>query len=426
MTCPASFSTLQQWLAWLEHAHPVHDIELGLGRIGQVAKVLLQGRPIAKQVITVAGTNGKGSTIAYLSSILQTAGITFGALTSPHFVRFNERISFNGNTVSDADLCASFARVNKARVEAASEPVELTYFEFNALLAFDLMQQRQPDVALLEIGLGGRLDAVNIIDPDIAIVTSIAVDHVDWLGSDIDVIGREKAGIFRAHQPAIFGQVDGTDAVGAYANEIGAKWYQNGDQFCQQGQIWRSIDGTQLTLPEVKLPAQNVAAVVQAIKLLPMPISPQAIQKGLREARLTGRYQQLTWRNKRIILDVAHNPHAAANLGQELDTETMPVHGVFAILSDKDYAAIVEIMAQHLQHWYIAPTTGPRGLTTADLSQALDQAGVSQNRYHVCHSVKHALEQAAANANDADSILVFGSFHTVGDALAYFESQQET
>ena len=181
MTSTASFTTAPQWITWLEEQHPVHDIELGLGRISLVAKQLLADRPIAKQVITVAGTNGKGSTIAYLGAICDAAGLSYAALTSPHFIRFNERISFNGEMVSDADLCASFGRVNLARHAVAKAPIELTFFEFNALLAFDLMQQVQPDVALLEIGLGGRLDAVNIIDPDIAIVTSIALDHIDWL-----------------------------------------------------------------------------------------------------------------------------------------------------------------------------------------------------------------------------------------------------
>ena len=425
MTSTASFTTAQEWITWLEKQHPVHDIELGLGRISLVAKQLLADRPIAKQVITVAGTNGKGSTIAYLGAICKAAGLSYAALTSPHFIRFNERITFNGEMVSDSDLCASFGRVNAARHAAAKEAVELTFFEFNALLAFDLMQQVQPDVALLEIGLGGRLDAVNVIDPDIAIVTSIALDHIDWLGSDIQIIGREKAGIFRAGKPAVYGHIDGPESVINYANEIGAVVYQNGHQFTQIDQQWQNADAS-LVVPDVKLPPMNVAAAIQAVKLLPFAVSDEAIQQGLSDARLTGRYQELNWKGADIILDVAHNPHAAANLGRELAQQTNPVHGVFAILSDKDYGAVIDVLAGHLGHWYLAPTTGPRGLTTDDLVVALEAAGVSQNRYHICQTVEQALEDAVANAETQDRILVFGSFHTVGDALSYMESQQET
>ena len=425
MTSTASFTTAQEWITWLEKQHPVHDIELGLGRISLVAKQLLADRPIAKQVITVAGTNGKGSTIAYLGAICKAAGLSYAALTSPHFIRFNERITFNGEMVSDEDLCASFGRVNLARHEAAQEPVELTFFEFNALLAFDLMQQAQPDVALLEIGLGGRLDAVNIIDPDVAIVTSIALDHVDWLGSDIQVIGREKAGIFRPGKAAIYGHIDGPESVMNYAHEIGATCYQNGRQFTQTENKWQN-GAVSLKVPAVKLPTMNVAAVIQAIRLLPFTISDSAIQQGLQDARLTGRYQELSWKNTNIILDVAHNPHAAANLGHELAQEKRAVHGVFAILSDKDYGAVINIMAAYLGRWYIAPTTGPRGLTTDHLVVALDAAGVSKEQYHICHSVEQALEDAVADADEEDRLLVFGSFHTVGDALSYMESQQES
>ena len=425
MNGPVSFTTAQQWPSWLEQQHPVHDIELGLGRIGQVARQLLGEMPIAKQVITVAGTNGKGSTIAFLGAILDAAGLTYGALTSPHFVRFNERINFNGVMVSDADLCASFGRVNHARYQASETPVELTYFEFNALVAFDLMQQKQPDVALLEVGLGGRLDAVNIIDPDIAMVTSIALDHVDWLGSDVEAIGREKAGIFRTGKAAIFGQINGPQSVAGQARNIGATWYQNGEHFSQQEQVWTGADG-HLAIPAVSLPEMNVAAVVQAIKLLPFDISDKAIQSGLSKARLTGRYQQLTWRGKQIILDVAHNPHAAANLGRKLTQEAASIHGVFAILSDKDYAAVIDTMAAYLEHWFLAPTTGPRGLGLDELTSSLKQSGVDAHRHHACDNIQQALEQAIAYSGKADKILVFGSFQTVGEILAYLEHQKET
>lgn len=425
MNSAVSFNTAQEWLTWLEQQHPVTEIELGLGRIRKVANVLLAGRPIADQVITVAGTNGKGSTIAYLGSILKATGISYGALTSPHFVCFNERISFNGQMVSDTDLCASFERVNAARISAGDEPIELTYFEFNALLAFDLMQQRQPQVALLEIGLGGRLDAVNVVDPDIAIVTSIAVDHVDWLGDDIEVIGREKAGIFRAGKPAIFGQIDGPQSVAAYAQEIGAKWYHNGDAFSQQGHVWQNQAGQVVTVPPVSLPPMNVAAVIQAIKLLPWTIDDQSIASGLQNARLTGRYQRLHWQHRELILDVAHNPHAAANLAKQLASEGEQVTAVFAILSDKDYAAVIRELKPAINHWHLAPTTGVRGLDNSQLGAVLATEGVTEGAFSSYENTVKALHGAIEHTPKDAKILVFGSFHTVGDVLGYLQQHEQ-
>lgn len=425
MNTAVTFNTAQEWLAWLEQQHPVTEIELGLGRIRKVAQLLLGDRPIAEQVITVAGTNGKGSTIAYLGSILKAAGISYAALTSPHFVCFNERISFDGEMVSDADLCASFARVNAARLRADKEPVVLTYFEFNALLAFDLMQQRQPQVALLEIGLGGRLDAVNVIDPDIALVTSIAVDHVDWLGDDIELIGKEKAGIFRASKPAIFGQIDGPQSVADYAKQIGAHWYHNGEAFQQQGNQWRNQLGQEVTVPAVSLPPMNVAAVIQAIKLLPWQIADEAIAIGLQQARLTGRYQRLQWQGRELILDVAHNPHAAANLAKQLAKEGQQVSAVFAILSDKDYQSVVAELKSCIDYWHLAPTVGVRGLDNDQLQQVLATENIPASSVNSYHSVVKALHGAIENTPINAKILVFGSFHTVGDVLGYLQQQEQ-
>ncbi len=425
MNSALTFNTAQEWLAWLEQQHPVTEIELGLGRIRKVANKLLAGKPIAEQVITVAGTNGKGSTIAYLGAILKAAGISYAALTSPHFVCFNERISFNGEMVSDDDLCASFARVNEARLQADNEAVQLTYFEFNALLAFDLMQQRQPQVALLEIGLGGRLDAVNVIDPDIAIVTSIAVDHVDWLGDDIELIGREKAGIFRPAKAAIFGQIDGPRSVAAYAEEIQATWYQNGQAFSQQDGLWCNQQGQQVAIPAVSLPPMNVAAVVQAIKLLPWHIDDAAIITGLQQARLTGRYQRIDWQQRQLILDVAHNPHAAANLAQQLASEGEQVSAVFAILADKDYPAVVTALKHSIKAWHLAPTSGPRGLNNRQLKAVLTSEEVADSAVSAYDSVVDALHGAIENTATGAKILVFGSFHTVGDVLAYLQQHDQ-
>jgi dihydrofolate synthase/folylpolyglutamate synthase len=205
---------------------------------------------------------------------------------------------------------------------------------------------------------------------------------------------------------------------------VGSRWYQNGQHFLQDEQLWKGESG-HLTIPKVSLPAMNVAAVVQAIKLLPFPISDAAIQTGLAEARLAGRYQELHWQGKQVILDVAHNPHAAANLCRSLALEKGSIHGVFAMLSDKDYDAVIKTMSEQLEHWFLAPSAGPRGLDLPELTSSLQQSEVAEDHYHACGTIVEALEQALDHAQPTDKIVVFGSFQTVGEVLAYFEQQQQ-
>ena len=424
MSQTLSFDHADDWLTWLELQHPSHEIDMGLERIRQVSKRLLRDEPIAKQVITVAGTNGKGSSVAFLTAILEEAGLSYASLTSPHFVRFNERIQLQGEPVDDTALCASFERVNRARYDLAGVATVLTYFEFNALLAFDLMQRADIDVAVLEIGLGGRLDAVNLIDADVAVVTSISVDHVDWLGDNVELIGREKAGIYRAHKPAIVGALDCPTSVAQYAQEINAQCMQNGVDFKVENNTWSNTLGLSIVLPETNLPPMNMAAVVQAISCLSFEIKAADIVLGLHKARLQGRFQRIEWQGKQLILDVAHNPQAAQNLAVTLDNEVCEgkTIAVLAMLVDKDYQQVIKVLSASFTHWMLASSEGVRGLSSLELATQLALNGVASNCVIEHDTPLHAFTQSVTMASKQDRIVVFGSFVTVGAVLALIES----
>jgi dihydrofolate synthase/folylpolyglutamate synthase len=423
---PLSFNQASDWLAWLEQQHPSTQIDMGLARIRDVASRLLKDAPIAKQVITVAGTNGKGSSVAFLTSVLDQAGLKYASLTSPHFVNFNERIQFQGQPVDDAALCASFERVNNARYTTTGAATVLTYFEFNALLAFDLIQRADLDVAVLEIGLGGRLDAVNLVEPDVSIVTSIALDHVDWLGSDLEVIGREKAGIFRTHKPAIVGSIDCPASVANHAREIGAHCLENGIDFKVENNRWSDNQGFVIDLPTTHLPAMNLPAVVQAIRCLSFEIKPNDISMGLAKATLIGRFQRLDWRGKQVILDVAHNPHAAKNLAQSLANETTKGRtiAVLAMLGDKDYQAVIGELRDTFDVWVLASTDGARALSSKTIANELAAQGVLADSVATFDSPVEAFNKAVTIAAEKDRIVVFGSFVTVGTVLEFVQNQQ--
>jgi dihydrofolate synthase/folylpolyglutamate synthase len=424
MSQTLSFDQAGDWLTWLEQQHPSHEIDMGLRRIRRVSKRLLRDAPIAKQVITVAGTNGKGSSVAFLTSILEQTGLAYASLTSPHFVRFNERIQLQGEPVDNAALCASFERVNKARYDAAGVATVLTYFEFNALLAFDLMQRADLDVAVLEIGLGGRLDAVNLIDADVAIVTSISVDHVDWLGDNVDVIGREKAGIYRANKPAIVGAMDCPASVAQYAQEINAQCFKNGVDFKVENNTFSNTSGLSIDLPETVLPPMNRAAVVQAINCLTFEIKASDIVCGLGKARLMGRFQRLEWQGKQLILDVAHNPQAAQNLASTLANEACvgKTIAVLAMLGDKDYQQVIAALSASFDYWMLASSDGARGLSSLELASQTARHGVASDHVATHDTPVQAFNQAIEMASQTDRIIVFGSFVTVGAVLALIES----
>jgi dihydrofolate synthase/folylpolyglutamate synthase len=381
------------------------------------------GRPRpAAGVITVSGTNGKGSTVAMLETILRGAGYRVGAYTSPHLMRYNERIRIDGRAVTDDELCAAFERIESARGEVA-----LTYFEFGTLAAFDLMQRARLDIAVLEVGMGGRLDAVNAVDADVAIVTTIDIDHSAWLGTTRAAIAREKAGIFRAGRPAICADPNPPSTLVDYAAEIGAPLLVRERDFSAtpdpNGWTWRSGNQVRSGLPYPALRGDyqlhNAAAVLMALETLRdrFPVSQAQIRDGLLQAVVPGRFQVLPGRPLRV-LDVAHNPQAAAALAATLKQQ--PVAGrtlaVFGMLADKDIAAVVRPLQPLIDEWHLASLPTARGATASQLKAALAAAGVPAAQEF--DDVPSAYAAALRAATDADRIVIFGSFHTVGDILA--------
>lgn len=385
-------------------------------------------------VITVGGTNGKGSSVAFLESILLTAGYTVGAYTSPHLVRYEERVRINGKIAAATALCRVFAEVERARGEvSAGKLVDLSYFEFSTLAALLLFkQQKKPlDFLLLEVGLGGRLDAVNIVGANIAIISTISLDHTAQLGNDRDAIAREKAGIFRADRPAICGDHNPPPAIFECAKNIGARLYCANREFttkfaepCYSSWFWRMGADKFNSLPRLHLPIQNAATALAAIKLLPNRffISFLAIISGLRHAILAGRFQKVRYRERVVILDVAHNPESVEMLAQNLRNN--PRKGrtiaVMGALSDKDIASMVRIIADQISVWYVAPVDHPRA---APLSKLLSEVGgCSSVGVRGADSIAKAFESAVAEASvKLDRVVVFGSFYAVAEVLELLE-----
>ncbi|MBY4675141.1 bifunctional tetrahydrofolate synthase/dihydrofolate synthase [Marinobacterium arenosum] len=405
--------TLSQWLNWVEQMHP-SEIDLGLDRIRQVYQRLAVDFG-STQLVTVAGTNGKGSTISYLSEILQAAGYRTGCYTSPHFLRYNERVRIGREEATDEQLCEAFRAIDAVR-----EDVSLTYFEWGTLVALWLLARAELDVALLEVGLGGRLDAINIVDPHIAVVTSIGLDHVDWLGDDIEGIAAEKAGIFRTGRPAVCGADPAPAAIAATAERLGARLYQKGAQFSVQsaddGWQWQGLNPAGETvvyrqLPYPQLPFQNAATALQVLSLLPLAVDEAAIHQGLRSASMTGRMQQVALPEGRCILDVAHNPQAAELLAERLADHAGRVRIVLGMLGDKDAASVMQALQPLAAGWYLATLEGARGCRAERLAEQLaGPAGCFDG-------VLEALSAARAELQPDECLLVAGSFYTVSAAL---------
>nr|WP_086940721.1 bifunctional tetrahydrofolate synthase/dihydrofolate synthase [Thaumasiovibrio occultus] len=407
---PKATSPLATWLTYLENLH-TSAIDLGLDRVKAVAERadLIHLKPY---VITVAGTNGKGSTCALLESILLQAGYTVGVYSSPHLVRYSERVRINGQELADNEHSQAFSVIDALRGD-----ISLSFFEFGTLAALQLFKQHQPDVILLEVGLGGRLDATNVVEHDIAIVTSLAIDHVDWLGDDINQIGFEKAGIFRSGKPAICGQPVPPATVAAHADDIGAKLYQVGYQFTyhQDGTQWHWSSGAfdLPNLPVPSLPLANAATAIMALGASTLDISDRDIEFGLRNAKLSGRMQVLA-DQPYTLLDVAHNPHSAEYLANKIAEikQDRTVRAVVGMLKDKDIAATLEALKPVVNHWYPASLTGPRAATAQELAQHLSLSDDD------CFATPNdALTKAREDASDDDVIIVFGSFHTVGQVI---------
>lgn len=404
--------------AWLDHQLRLHpkSIAMGLQRIRPVAEALDVLRP-ATRVVTVGGTNGKGSTVAMLEAAALAAGLRVGAYTSPHIEHYRERIRLYGIEASDAELIAAFEAVEDARGETA-----LTFFEFGTLAALWLFTRADLDLAILEVGLGGRLDAVNLVDADIALVTTVDMDHMDFLGPTREHIGFEKAGIFRSGRPALVGEFEPPARLIEHAQSIDANLQRRGAAFDieRRGQRLHYRDGEgelELPLPRLAAAAQldNAAIATRALRLL--GIEEAAIAHGIESAALRGRLQRIEGAPE-VVLDVGHNPQAARQIAAFLGAHPKPTHAVFAALADKDIEALAAILGPHIEVWHLA------GLDVAGRSQsaqALAQrvhSALPESRVEEFDDVDGALGRALTAAPSGGRVLVLGSFHTVGEAFA--------
>jgi len=424
-------TNLADWLVHLENLHPKGQagIELGLERVRQVKEALGQRQHCP--VIMVGGTNGKGSTCAYLESIIDRAGYKVGCYTSPHLLAYNERIRLNGRSVSDAALCAAFARVEAARQGAGN--VVLTYFEFGTLAAWEVFAAAGVEAAILEIGLGGRLDAVNVYDADVAIVTTIALDHTEWLGPDRENIGFEKAGIYRPGRPALCADPSPPQSLLDHAASIGADLRLIGRDFgfgrdpedCLQWRWWcrsgRKLLKRTLAYPGLRGVTQlhNAAVALAALDALGdrLPVTMQAIRPGLIATELPGRFQVIPGRPA-IVLDVGHNPQAISVLADNLTGMGFfeRTHAVVGMLADKDIRGALLPLRDKVDFWHAATLGGPRGTPAESLAAIIAAAGLGGKI--ICHASPQAAMQAAkGQAVESDRIAVFGSFLTVAGAL---------
>ncbi|MET0089789.1 MAG: bifunctional tetrahydrofolate synthase/dihydrofolate synthase [Candidatus Thiodiazotropha sp.] len=414
------FNTLDEWLDWQSTLHP-KEIELGLTRVSRVWK-RLHADGLSAAVITVAGTNGKGSCVALLETIYGQAGYRVGCYTSPHLLRYNERVRLNGENAADEALCQAFQRIDQAR-----EDIPLTYFEFGTLAALLLLAEADLDLLILEVGLGGRLDAVNIVDPDLALITTVDLDHCDWLGNDRQQIGREKAGIIRPGRPVVLGDPQMPESVLTHARSIQAREYLAGRDFhaekVQQGWVWFQGRSSGVCLPDSNLQGAgqvlNASAVVMATRLLQgrLPVTWEQVSEGLRQVSLAGRLQLISGAPS-LLLDVAHNPQAVEILSRYLQQLHWPgrVHALVGLLQDKDARSILTQLTAEVDDWFLVDLAGSRGREAAQLARLLTEieAGASVS----CHrDVAEALDAARQTAAPEDLILVFGSFLVVGAAL---------
>ena len=422
-----TFNTLAQWLSYCEHLHPT-AIEMGLERVRTVAQ-RMQIR-FSCPVITVAGTNGKGSTCALLESILVQAGYRTGVYTSPHLVHFEERLRLLGESVDATVLVAAFARVERARKENGSE-VSLTYYEFSTLAILDTMAKSNLDVVVLEVGLGGRLDATNIIDADCAIITSIDIDHTELLGHTREAIGLEKAGIMRTGRPVVVSDPVPPQSIVDHAMEVGADLWRVGRDFRVHGdpQQWgwegRGRRYSGLAYPALRGANQlvNAAGVLAALTALRerLPVSAQAVRNGLAFVELPGRFQVVSGQPT-LVLDVAHNPHSVAALVANLDAMGYfpTTHAVVGAMADKDLVTMLTRASPLVDHWYFTDLPTTRAATARQLLAHWQAIQPHRAAHAHCFSEPNgALQAAMAAADPADRIVVFGSFYTVGGVLTH-------
>ena len=423
---PLATDTLDTWLDYWGRVH-VTGIDLGLERVIPVAEKLGVTQPDAK-VFTVAGTNGKGSTTTTLASILSVQGYKVGLYQSPHIYRFNERVKLAGVEVDDQRLIDAFVQVDQARRACK---LSLSFFEATTLAAFVIFKQQQCDVWVLEVGLGGRLDVINVIDPDVAVITNIGLDHTDWLGDSIEKIAFEKAGIIRPNIPVVFGGVQALpQAIQQKVEECQAKLYVAGRdyfyQLSEDGQSWLfASPGTTLKLPTGPLALENISTAVAAILLSGLTVSQVAIAQGIQTSRLPGRFELRQVADKTVIFDAGHNPHGVEFLLKQLrnflkyHTQYTEVVTVFSMLADKDIAAVVALLKGTVSKWKIAPLAVPRAAALEQLQLALQGEQIE-----VYREIKIAFKSALEESKNNQLILVCGSFHTLEAVWDYLEQCQ--
>ncbi len=419
------FNTLDEWLAWQQALHSC-AIELGLERVGDVARKLGLLTP-SHRLITVAGTNGKGSSVAMLESILCAAGYRVGSYSSPHLLRYNERIRLDRMSVSDDRICQAFGRVDDARGDTS-----LSYFEFGTLAAMEIFADSHLDVVILEVGLGGRLDAVNIQDADVALITGIALDHTEWLGADRDSIGHEKAGIMRRGRPAVCNDSQPPASILNDAEVTGATLYcaDRDYRYSTNADSW-DWSCAAMRLDKLPFPAlfgpiqlQNASGVLMVLSLLvdQLPASVEDIHNGLSQVSLIGRFQRVG-SEPETILDVAHNPDGASVFARSLTSLPFngKTHAVFAVLADKDDYGIVEAMRGVVDYWNVAGLYSPRALPAEELCARM-QTHLGEGANLSCfETTQDAYLHASQSAGSADRIIVFGSAFTVAEVLSLIE-----
>lgn len=429
---PGKGSSLESWLQYISSVHP-REIELGLERTQSVAASLGLGKP-APLVVTVAGTNGKGSCVATMEAILQQSGLKTGCYTSPHIQVFNERIRIDGKIVSDESLVAAFEAIDAHRGDAT-----LSYFEYATLAGFYLFREHSVDIALLEVGLGGRLDAVNIVDADVAIISSIGIDHTDWLGKDIESIAAEKAGIMRQRAPTVFGGDEVPSAIVDKAEDLGCELLLSGRDFHfeegaegtgwtwsgrgktgEQGQIEAKV-WSELPIPSLML--NNVATAVQALNLLPIDLKPGVVSAAMEGLGLAGRFDRRSdlASGRRVILDVAHNPAAMHQLALRVqryksrNSGSGRIAAVLAVMADKDVIGMLTALEYCVDIWYIAQVDQARSMAADEVAQTMKTVGIEpgSGRLLQFDSVESAYRAACDQTDAEDTVLVTGSFYTV-------------
>ena len=386
--------TLDEWLSWQEQLME-ETILLGLDRVQLVYQRLFpDGVPFF--AITVGGTNGKGSTIAFIDSIYRDSKYKVGCSTSPHLIKYNERYAIDGEIVNDEVIIKAFEAIEEKR-----EGVSLTYFEFSTLAALIIFSEAAVDIAILEVGLGGRLDSVNVVDSDVSVITNIAIDHTDYLGNTRESIGTEKAGIMRTSKPCICGDPDPPNSVLAHAKKIGSPLTLVREQY--QGEI--GLEGV-----HQKLNATVAIKVIEAISD-PFPVSNKMIKTGIKKAQIVARFEKINVGNKTVILDVAHNPAAVQTLVNTLSDSPMETVAIFSALSDKNIDDMIELASSNIKHWFLVPLSAERSIQMETLKDKFDDSQETT----VCVNMASAIEQALAQ-KEIQRIIIFGSFYTVADA----------